>query len=216
MKDIYITSPYRKLFTPDLNVFLYIKVIYLSFISFISDASERIRVTSLAGCRGRPLASPMARQGQCTARLQARKNAVTGVRAGTGPAPTSPVSAHTESACRTFTKASDGEIRSEAPRDTFRRQERYVPKAREIRSEEPRDTSSLPDADSVVKLSVYLPYFSIRSRACSSPNSKARCRLFTPSSFCPFRHRANPRKRCPSLYSGDSFMHSAAVSTASS
>ena len=50
VKDIYITSPYRKLFTPDLNVFLYTKVIYLSFISFISDASERIRVTALAGC----------------------------------------------------------------------------------------------------------------------------------------------------------------------
>ena len=36
MKDDFATFPYRKLFSPPLNVFLYIKVCFLSFISFIS------------------------------------------------------------------------------------------------------------------------------------------------------------------------------------
>ena len=36
MKDVFATFTYRKLFSPPLNVFLYIKVCFLSFISFIS------------------------------------------------------------------------------------------------------------------------------------------------------------------------------------
>ncbi len=54
----------------------------------------------------------------------------------------------------------------------------------------------------IVLTSAYLPYFSMRASACSSPSSRARWRLFTPSCFWPFRQRARPRKRWPSLYSG--------------
>jgi len=36
MKELFATFPYRKLFCPRLNVFLYIKVVFLSFISFIT------------------------------------------------------------------------------------------------------------------------------------------------------------------------------------
>ena len=36
MKEDFATFPYRKLFSPPLNVFLYIKVLFLSFISFIT------------------------------------------------------------------------------------------------------------------------------------------------------------------------------------
>ena len=40
MKDVFATFPYRKLFSPPLNVFLYIKVCFLSFISFISFIND--------------------------------------------------------------------------------------------------------------------------------------------------------------------------------
>ena len=40
MKEQKVTFLYRKLFTPNLNIFLYIQVTILSFISFISDKDD--------------------------------------------------------------------------------------------------------------------------------------------------------------------------------